>query len=1459
MGEILRGQVALRGAGIPGGARAKNLFQAVALTMLMVFQSALSQSDAPVHEVVWNFMPPPSFPTSEVVEGVDGSFYGTTSSGGLQGFGTLFKLTGTVRTTLLEFTGTEGGAKGAQASGRLLLGKDGNFYGVTANGGAKNFGTIFKVTPAGLLTTLVEFSGIEGSALGRSPYGGLIEGTDGNFYGTTNSGGANSNAGTVFKLTPGGAFTTLVSFTGSGSPFSALTQGSDGNIYGTTFFGGAKKCGTVFKVTPKGVLTTLVEFSANGAINKGGNPLGALVEGSDGNFYGTTSCNKTAEVGVLLDGTVFKMTPAGVLTTLVEFSGNGPVNKGSHPYSTLVAGNDGSFYGTTNLGGANGKGTLFKMTSAGVLTTLTHFTGKGVENRGSAPSSVIKGSDGNLYGTTRNGGVEDSGTVFKVTPTGLLGTLSEFGGNQGEHPQSALLSGNDGNYYGTTQSGGTDKLGTIFRIIPGAPLVTLVSFTGNGGNSKGKSPSAELIYGSDGSFYGTTSAGGASDRGTIFKMSSEGILTTLVEFTGNGFTNRGGEPKAALVEGSDGSFYGTTYAGGERNLGTVFKMSPTGALTTLAEFTSNAPENKGAYPIGRLVRGTDGSFYGTTSAGGSTASYSIGNGTVFKITQEGVLTTLVDFSDTAARSPYAGLILTGDGSFYGSTLGGGALGRGTLFKMTPAGQVSVLAKFTGGAPIEGVAPQGELVEANDGRFYGTTTGGGREGTLFQVTAGGAFKSLVDFAGNTGDHPGALPASALITGLDGNLYGTTLNGGRGGLGTIYRIRLGPVALPQAGSVILSASVNPHGQETSAFFEYGATADLGSQTPVQSLGSGLTGVEVTATLNGLKPHALRYYRLVTLSGGISTIGETHSFTVANNLPVISNDTIFCAGMPVTAEVLANDTDADGDPVMLLGATNGHQGTVAISGDKQSIIYTPAAGFSGADSFTYSATDGYGSAQGTVTVTVGAPFVTALLATHTALVGEPETTLIRSFGVPSISSDGVILVKATLSTKAGIKGAIIGGTPPRIVIRQGQPAPDPNGSLSESRVFIGFSDPVCDAFGHVAFVAKVLDGKRIRTGLWSDASGVLGEIALIGGEVPGIAGAYFKSINSFAISESGQLFYTAILNGVGITAVNDMSLWVANPAGNFLLLRDGDPFEGYKVGSFATLSAVPGSLGQGRSFYDDAVIARIIFTENTELIAAFRAESVFDLINATGQPPEGLVQENTIGGFGIPSLSSEGKAAYLARFVPGAGDATSLNDQVIVADMKSGICVQVAREGDPAPAADGARFAALSDPVYSAQSGSAFLARLIGTGVTGKNNSGIWWKSSAGLNLLARTGGEAAGIAGARWSAFTSLALPDKSGPVFVAKLEPGATRFAGRVNASNNIGVWALNSAGALELVLRTGDRVQAGGKLRKISLLTFLGPVSGSPGQGRSYNDAHELVFRATFTDHTQAILRARVP
>jgi uncharacterized repeat protein (TIGR03803 family) len=378
--------------------------------------------------------------------------------------------------------------------------------------------------------------------------------------------------------------------------------------------------------------TTLLNFNGT----NGSSPAYvSLVQGTDGNFYGTTSGYGFGA------GTIFKITPAGTLTTLHTFD----VTDGDSPYAGLALATSGNFYGTTISGGVNSVGTIFKITPSGTLTTLLSFDNADGAN---PEAGLVLATNGNLYGTTFNGGV-GLGTIFKITPGGTLTTLHTFDGPEGRTPAAGLLQATNGNLYGTTVYGGADSHGTIFEITPAGTLTTLHSFDGTDGDS----PYAGLALATSGNFYGTTISGGVNSAGTIFKITPAGTLTTLHSFDGTD----GNSPYAGLVQATDGNFYGTTYGGGSGGCsggcGTVFKITAAGTLTTLHSFGGSTD---GALPYGGLLQGTDGSLYGTTDAEGAG-----GSGTVFRLSVglSPFVKTLPTFGKVAAAVKILGTNLTG--------------------------------------------------------------------------------------------------------------------------------------------------------------------------------------------------------------------------------------------------------------------------------------------------------------------------------------------------------------------------------------------------------------------------------------------------------------------------------------------------------------------------------------------------------------------------------------------------------------------------------------------------------------------------------------------------------------------------------------------------------------------------------------------------------------------------------
>jgi len=337
-------------------------------------------------------------------------------------------------------------------------------------------------------------------------------------------------------------------------------------------------------------------------------PIGELLQGADGNLYGATAGGGSGHVGG-----IFRLTPSGSFTNLFFFSRSVDPDSFSRPDGGLpcglVQGKDGCLYGTTYYGGPRDSGTVFRLSTNGSFTNLWSFTGG--DDGGTPRCRLVQGVDGNFYGTTLGGGVNGSGTVFRITPSGTLTNLHSFNGSDGACPAAGLVQGTDGNLYGTTLFGGASDrcqcgCGTVFRISPNGRFTTLHSFDGD---DDGEAPETALVQGTDGNFYGTTLLGGASSNGTVFRVSSNGSFTNLWSFTGGA---DGGMPKAPLIQARDGNFYGTTEGQNIMTPGNIFRISPNGRLTNLYTFLSST--NGVVRLDAGLMQGKDGCFYGTTHA-----------------------------------------------------------------------------------------------------------------------------------------------------------------------------------------------------------------------------------------------------------------------------------------------------------------------------------------------------------------------------------------------------------------------------------------------------------------------------------------------------------------------------------------------------------------------------------------------------------------------------------------------------------------------------------------------------------------------------------------------------------------------------------------------------------------------------------------------------------------------------
>lgn len=848
-----------------------------------------------------------------LTQGVDGRLYGTTLAGGTNGHGIIFQLAGGGRLKgLYSFSGA---ADGDRPNGGLVQSVEGILFGTTYGGGTNGFGTVFRFSTNGGLTSLFSFDHTNGVL----PTAGLVKGLDGNLYGTAYEGGI-FHYGSVFRLTTNGAFTTLVSFalSNGGFPHASLVQGSDGNFFGTTYKGGAYGNGTAFKISPNGALTTLASFnSTNGAF-----PLAGLTESSDGGFYGTTTYG-----GAFGLGTVFQMSPTGLLTNLVSFTG---VADGSHPRAQLIQGSDGNFYGTTSDGGSFGDGTVFRVSPEGALTTIVQFDGY---NGANPEAPLLENTDGSFYGATQNGGASDQGVIFTLSvpssapqitsqPAGLVTyagatvalSVATFGspplvykwqrngtnlmdganifGTVSRTLTLANLSPADAGVYSVIVSNAFGSLvsspavlqvlvsapwmvvqPTNQTLAPGASAVFSASATGNlplfyqwqangtnlidsasiSGSTSDTLTIRNVTEANNGiySLVVTNPLGRIISSGAVLSVvpvTAPGTrLNTLHWFTGG---SDGGNPNE-LVDGHDGYLYGTTQLGGLFQAGTVFKIAMNGQFATLVSLN----QTNGAFPQAGLALGTNGNLYGTTSGGGSNNS-----GVIFSASPAGAFTLLHAFrAGIDGWSPATKLVLGSNGNFYGSTPNGGAGGHGNIFQVTPSGLLATFYSFTGG--VDGGSATGALLETADGNFYGSTGDGGtfKQGSVFKLSSTGALTNLYSF---TGGADGYVPVGSVVLGQDGALYGVTKSNTihgfafygtlfkvatNGAFNTLYALNFTDGSYPAAG-LVLGNDGNFYGTT-----EQGGANDYGTLFRMAPDGTFSTLVEFDGFNDGSNPRA------------------------------------------------------------------------------------------------------------------------------------------------------------------------------------------------------------------------------------------------------------------------------------------------------------------------------------------------------------------------------------------------------------------------------------------------------------------------------------------------------------------------------------------------------------------------------------------------------------------------------
>lgn len=683
-------------------------------------------------------------------------FYGTTSPGN-KGTGTICKMVTSDSTQLTaDFTFDYSNGEYPMYL-KLLQASDGKLYGMTNNGANKNKGVIFSFDPASsTYKKLKDFNSTDG----EDPAGSLIQASDGKLYGMTSRGGT-ADKGVIFSFD---LFTStykkLKDFNNAdgANPFGSLMQASNGKLYGMTGEGGIHNNGGVIFSFDPGTLTYLKIKDLD--TSTGRDPLGSLIQASNGKLYGLTTQGGKDGFGTMFS---FNLSTLG-FTKLKDFN----KTDGTFPYGSLIQASDGKLYGmTSGFGYDDGGGTLFSFDPVTLkYTKRADFT----SSTGANPfGSLMQAADGKLYGMTTSAGSKGYGTIFSFAPaTSTVTKLKDFNDADGTEPYGSLVQASDGKLYGVTSSFRGDKTGVIFSYNLHDAAYTILKYFGS--NNTGSNLSGSLTKNSGKKLYGMTKNGGFYGQGVIFSYDvSSGFFKNLWNMD---YIN-GSHPNGKLLLASNGNLYGTTAGGGAYGHGVLFSLNlSTSTYTKLKDFNSMYEE----YPSGYLVETSDGKLYGTT------ADESLGFGTLFSFDPVTLnYTKLLDLN-YAKGDPSGSLVQATNGKLYGTTRGGGSGIYGTIFSFDPATSIyKKLKDFTGNA--DGARPNGSLIQASDGKLYGMATFGGNYGfgVLFSFNPSNSkYAKLKDF--NNAD--GTYPYGSLVQGSDGKLYGMTSEGGSKGYGVSF---------------------------------------------------------------------------------------------------------------------------------------------------------------------------------------------------------------------------------------------------------------------------------------------------------------------------------------------------------------------------------------------------------------------------------------------------------------------------------------------------------------------------------------------------------------------------------------------------------------------------------------------------------------------------------------------------
>ena len=673
---------------------------------------------------------------SSLVQAPDGNMYGLTAAGGEYFSGILFQYNPATN-VLVKKVDFDGPLYGANPRGSLMIASNGKMYGVTSVGGFNNDGVLFEYDyVTNTMIKLIDFDDIPN---GRYPIGELAQAPDGKLYGTAN-GGLNAS-GVIYQYDIAtNSFTKKIDFdenTTGKNIYSKLTLGNDNKLYTVTMSGGSNNLGTLVRYDyTNNSLLKIIDFTDGGSI-------GGLLNASNGKLYGTIQNG-----GLYSRGTIFEYDPSTTIYTVKKEFG---YTDGAGLMCSLIETSNGILYGMSNGGGTNNIGTIFRydITLDSLLTQYSFSVPDGKLPFG----SLLKATNGKLYAMTSEGGELNVGVLFQYDLlTSSYVKKHDFQKSlNGKYPNGSLVRASNGLLYGVTEEGGLNNLGVLFQYDQVNNVYTkLIDFA----NTSGANPNGSLIQATDGMLYGTCYRGAVfGSMGTIFQFNpNTNSLSTIYSI---GASSMGQNPRGALVQAANGLFYGTTSYGGWYSKGTIFEFDP---VSGIYNDKYNFIDAVGRAAIGSLIEAADGNLYGVTALGGA-----LDQGTLFQYNYvNDVFTKKIDFSSASAgRRPggNASLMQATDGMIYGTTAYGGS-GYGILYKFDPDSSL-LYDKTSFNFIPDGSYPIAPLVQTSSGKLFGTTWAGGTNtngGTVFQYNhTSSTFIKKIDFLNSNGSQP----SSALI--------------------------------------------------------------------------------------------------------------------------------------------------------------------------------------------------------------------------------------------------------------------------------------------------------------------------------------------------------------------------------------------------------------------------------------------------------------------------------------------------------------------------------------------------------------------------------------------------------------------------------------------------------------------------------------------------------------------------